>query len=230
MEVRGFEPLTSAVRGQRSTGLSYTPRSGQPSKGPRRTGLRAGHVAGRPDDHVDPVALTDRAEPVERRTRPAAHAVDDVPRDGGDRRLDPRRLPRGARRLVRLHRRAMLDREQEPDVEDEQPGEDPGQQSTPRAAAGPGRSGTSARSIRAGTRAPCGVVRGACARLRSATPTNRAPLRGVTIHRPSLPCASACAKSSILRSKSSTLCSVALPPTVRRQQERHPHDAQCREE
>jgi hypothetical protein len=26
VEVRGFEPLTSAVRGQRSTGLSYTPR------------------------------------------------------------------------------------------------------------------------------------------------------------------------------------------------------------
>jgi hypothetical protein len=26
VEVRGFEPLTSAVRRQRSTGLSYTPR------------------------------------------------------------------------------------------------------------------------------------------------------------------------------------------------------------
>ena len=26
VEVRGFEPLASAVRGQRSTGLSYTPR------------------------------------------------------------------------------------------------------------------------------------------------------------------------------------------------------------
>ena len=29
VEVRGFEPLTSAVRRQRSTGLSYTPRTSQ---------------------------------------------------------------------------------------------------------------------------------------------------------------------------------------------------------
>ena len=35
-------------------------------------------------------------------------------------------------------------------------------------------------------------------------PMNRTPLRGVTIQRPSVPCASACANSSILRSKSPT--------------------------
>jgi hypothetical protein len=29
VEVRGFEPLASAVRRQRSTGLSYTPEVGQ---------------------------------------------------------------------------------------------------------------------------------------------------------------------------------------------------------
>jgi hypothetical protein len=31
--VRGFEPLASAVRGQRSTGLSYTPRTARVTKG-----------------------------------------------------------------------------------------------------------------------------------------------------------------------------------------------------
>ena len=37
VEVRGFEPLTSAVRRQRSTGLSYTPNSPQ-----RNRAIRAG--------------------------------------------------------------------------------------------------------------------------------------------------------------------------------------------
>ena len=35
VEVRGFEPLTSAVRRQRSTGLSYTPRWSSVTEAPR---------------------------------------------------------------------------------------------------------------------------------------------------------------------------------------------------
>ncbi len=44
VEVRGFEPLTSAVRRQRSTGLSYTPSTaGQGNKA-----LRGGRDSARP--------------------------------------------------------------------------------------------------------------------------------------------------------------------------------------
>ena len=46
VEVRGFEPLTSAVRRQRSTGLSYTPQEGQGSKGVCRAGRLRRRVRG----------------------------------------------------------------------------------------------------------------------------------------------------------------------------------------
>ena len=50
---------------------------------------------------------------------------------------------------------------------------------------------------------------------RSASPTKRAPFRGVTIQRPVVPFTSACAKNSILRSKSSTELAVERRRDVR---------------
>jgi hypothetical protein len=42
VEVRGFEPLASSVRGKRSAGLSYTPRMGGNARW-RHRGAKAGH-------------------------------------------------------------------------------------------------------------------------------------------------------------------------------------------
>ena len=59
MEVRGFEPLASAVRRQRSTGLSYTPgTSGSVAEGPDEPG--GGGIGGGTAIHspVDPEATS----------------------------------------------------------------------------------------------------------------------------------------------------------------------------
>ncbi len=67
VEVRGFEPLTSSVRGKRSAGLSYTPRWGQhvtppasrakPVKNPDVAAVLTADVLARPwwSDRLDSV-------------------------------------------------------------------------------------------------------------------------------------------------------------------------------
>ena len=82
VEVNGFEPSTSAVRRQRSTGLSYTPRDAamltKAPDGPEVSAQAPASSAGGADDHVDPVAFAHGAEPVEGRAGPGAAAFRDV--------------------------------------------------------------------------------------------------------------------------------------------------------
>ena len=129
VEVNGFEPSTSAVRRQRSTGLSYTPRSGQGSKGVCLDRIGAMPLSGlvRRGRRPRPRAPR-RAHGRPRRAMPSplklgrAHVLRPSATYLGVRGR-PRRCrvrPRVAVRGCAVGRLAVLDREQQPDVDGEQ--------------------------------------------------------------------------------------------------------------
>ena len=173
------------------------------------------------DDHVHAVALAEALEPVEHLAR--------MPVAGPRSRSGPRSAAawsrgagRSARRSRRVGRRAVLDRDQHPHVGAEQDRPAPAVtfQTTRSGGTSPIRNVMPIASIRK-TRTRRRRSRDAGPR-RSASPTKRAPFRGVTIQRPVVPFTSACAKNSILRSKSSTELAVERASPAERVSEMRP--------